>query len=75
MLTFKSVVASCHKLRGRKFMLKQIMNATLELQDFINIHKKGQKKNTGEQPLNVDMLINYIDLVKDWMDLPPQVPK
>ena len=56
-------------------MLKQIMNATLELQDFINIHKKGQKKNTGEQPLNVDMLINYIDLVKDWMDLPPQVPK
>jgi hypothetical protein len=71
MLTLKCVVASCHKLRDRKFMLKQIMSSTLELQDFINVHKKGQKKNSGEQPLNEDMLINYIDLVKDWMDLPP----
>lgn len=30
---------------------------------------------TGATQLNQNMLINYIDLVKDWMDLPPQVPR
>ena len=55
-------------------MLKQIQPAVLQIQGFIDKEIKKINNDTSKC-LNSEQLLNYIDLVKPWMDLTPDVPR
>ena len=68
MVTFKCVVARCRTMQDRHFLLKQIPNTAVQLQDFLKRREGGVVRPARR--LNAEMLTTDISVADAWINLP-----
>ena len=54
-------------------MLKLLDSSMLDIQMFVNEHTKKTNINK-DRVLNGDRLIDYYDLIENWMNISPLIP-
>lgn len=73
MISPKCLVSRCLQLGGKRFMLKLLDSSVLDIQRFVNEHTKKININK-DRVLNGDRLIDYYDLIENWMNISPLIP-